>query len=513
MDVELTRVPATRSLYRKAVRGSVRRRDEDPDPRLPDTRLLLRGVEADIEQLSAYDRVCGFRLADTLPVTYPHVLAFPLAMRVDERAGVSVSGDRPGAHREPDHAGAADPGRRAARLRGTHRVPAVARRAVGSSMWSRRRPWTASRCGTACPRTCGGTRRSTPRPSEVAAAEDASRPVDDSPPTAIWPVGSRHRPGVRRGLRRPQSDPSVAARRAGIRFHPPDRARHVDHGPLRRRLGRQARRTRTRSTLRSGGRSRCRPRSPGGPAATARAGRSPSSTRRPAGRTSPDPSRRPDVRLSRSSTAAASARSEASARPGRPDPALCRSGPGWPKPPSDCPGRSRCRPRFPNPGPKPSWPGPKRLTGTRRLPSSCVASAVMPEPRRPPRINPTRPGTRDRRHPGHARQERRSAFAGGTAPAGAAAYPTGTQPGGGAQPPGGSPDGAAGRRRPAGTAAAVGAAGATAGVSGSLGAPGRRPDAAVAPTARSRGRLAADPVRAGRDRVRARPERARACRS
>jgi acyl dehydratase len=82
MDVELTRIPAMRMLYGKAVRGSVRRRDEDPDPLLPDTRLLLRGVEADVERLAAYDRVCGFRLADALPVTYPHVLAFPLAIEL-----------------------------------------------------------------------------------------------------------------------------------------------------------------------------------------------------------------------------------------------------------------------------------------------------------------------------------------------------------------------------------------------------------------------------------------------
>ena len=42
----------------------------------------MRGVEADIDRLSAYDRVCGFRLADALPVTYPHVLAFPLAIEL-----------------------------------------------------------------------------------------------------------------------------------------------------------------------------------------------------------------------------------------------------------------------------------------------------------------------------------------------------------------------------------------------------------------------------------------------
>ena len=36
----------------------------------------------DREHLAAYDRVCGFRLRDQLPPTYPHVLAFPLAMEL-----------------------------------------------------------------------------------------------------------------------------------------------------------------------------------------------------------------------------------------------------------------------------------------------------------------------------------------------------------------------------------------------------------------------------------------------
>jgi acyl dehydratase len=48
---------------------------------LPD-RELTRSVEVDRGHLAAYVRVCGFRLRDELPATYPHVLAFPLAMRL-----------------------------------------------------------------------------------------------------------------------------------------------------------------------------------------------------------------------------------------------------------------------------------------------------------------------------------------------------------------------------------------------------------------------------------------------
>ena len=54
----------------------IRRPDELPD------RELTREVPVDREHLAAYDRVCGFRLRDELPATYPHVLAFPLAMEL-----------------------------------------------------------------------------------------------------------------------------------------------------------------------------------------------------------------------------------------------------------------------------------------------------------------------------------------------------------------------------------------------------------------------------------------------
>jgi acyl dehydratase len=40
--------------------------------------LVLRDVEVDPGRLAAYDRVCAFTLRDSLPATYPHILAFPL---------------------------------------------------------------------------------------------------------------------------------------------------------------------------------------------------------------------------------------------------------------------------------------------------------------------------------------------------------------------------------------------------------------------------------------------------
>jgi MaoC like domain len=66
-------------MYAKAALSLLpRRRPGD----LPDTSLSLNGVAVDRDQLAEYDRVCGFRLSDTLPATYPHILAFPLALRL-----------------------------------------------------------------------------------------------------------------------------------------------------------------------------------------------------------------------------------------------------------------------------------------------------------------------------------------------------------------------------------------------------------------------------------------------
>jgi acyl dehydratase len=88
---ELNSVPGLRGLYGKAVAGSTVKPVLQKVPgvggrfgrgELPDDQLLLRDVEIDREHLAAYDRVCGFRLADTLPPTYPHMLTFPLAMQL-----------------------------------------------------------------------------------------------------------------------------------------------------------------------------------------------------------------------------------------------------------------------------------------------------------------------------------------------------------------------------------------------------------------------------------------------
>ncbi len=45
---------------------------------VPDLTLVLRDVSVDRDRLASYARVCGFSLRDSLPVSYPHIMAFPL---------------------------------------------------------------------------------------------------------------------------------------------------------------------------------------------------------------------------------------------------------------------------------------------------------------------------------------------------------------------------------------------------------------------------------------------------
>jgi acyl dehydratase len=68
------------SLYLKAAIGAVGPRGHE----LPDT-ALGKDVSVDREHLAEYARVCGFPVADALPVTYPHVLAFPLQVELMAR--------------------------------------------------------------------------------------------------------------------------------------------------------------------------------------------------------------------------------------------------------------------------------------------------------------------------------------------------------------------------------------------------------------------------------------------
>ncbi|MET7810097.1 MaoC/PaaZ C-terminal domain-containing protein [Streptomyces sp. NPDC005395] len=78
----LTGLPALAPLLARGALLSPLKRPR-PDADFPRTRLVLPGLRVDLARLAAYERVCGFATgADALPPTYPHVLGFPLAMRL-----------------------------------------------------------------------------------------------------------------------------------------------------------------------------------------------------------------------------------------------------------------------------------------------------------------------------------------------------------------------------------------------------------------------------------------------
>ncbi|CAL9490014.1 hypothetical protein SUDANB145_03202 [Streptomyces sp. enrichment culture] len=82
MTSTLSTVPALPPLLARGALLSPFKRPR-PDAGFPPTRLLLPRLRADLTRLTAYERVCGFPTGEeTLPVTYPHVMGFPLAMRL-----------------------------------------------------------------------------------------------------------------------------------------------------------------------------------------------------------------------------------------------------------------------------------------------------------------------------------------------------------------------------------------------------------------------------------------------
>src|SRR5215210_1136717 len=85
---ELSSFPSMSALYPRALGSSVRplaRRlpgVSAAPSELPDEELVLRDVRIEPERLAEYCRVCTFQIREVLPATYPHLLAFPLSMRL-----------------------------------------------------------------------------------------------------------------------------------------------------------------------------------------------------------------------------------------------------------------------------------------------------------------------------------------------------------------------------------------------------------------------------------------------
>jgi acyl dehydratase len=82
---EIKSTPGTLPLYARAAAPLVPLASRLPfvaghGSEMPDLELVQRDVAVDPAHLAEYARVCAFTLRDTLPPTYPHVLAFPLHM-------------------------------------------------------------------------------------------------------------------------------------------------------------------------------------------------------------------------------------------------------------------------------------------------------------------------------------------------------------------------------------------------------------------------------------------------
>ena len=77
----LRRAPRLMPALGKGVLTGIGKRPR-PDAELPATRLVLPAQRIDPAALAAYARVCGFPATGPLPVTYPHILGFPLAARL-----------------------------------------------------------------------------------------------------------------------------------------------------------------------------------------------------------------------------------------------------------------------------------------------------------------------------------------------------------------------------------------------------------------------------------------------
>ncbi|MFC8623167.1 MaoC/PaaZ C-terminal domain-containing protein [Streptomyces anulatus] len=71
----------TASLARGALTSPFKRAGR-PDATLPADRLTRPAAPVAPGPLAAYGRICGFTEPGPLPLTYPHVLAFPLTMRL-----------------------------------------------------------------------------------------------------------------------------------------------------------------------------------------------------------------------------------------------------------------------------------------------------------------------------------------------------------------------------------------------------------------------------------------------
>lgn len=82
---DLDTLPAGGTALARAAATALRRPGGAPE--LKPAAVRVRAVMADPEELAAYRRVCGLHKADTLPLTYPHVMGETLQLWLMSRPG------------------------------------------------------------------------------------------------------------------------------------------------------------------------------------------------------------------------------------------------------------------------------------------------------------------------------------------------------------------------------------------------------------------------------------------
>lgn len=80
--VKLTEKPSTLDVYTGAVRSALPVVGAGGGRNLPSETLELEGVRVDPDNLATYARATGLRFGDTLPITYPFTLVFPIVMKL-----------------------------------------------------------------------------------------------------------------------------------------------------------------------------------------------------------------------------------------------------------------------------------------------------------------------------------------------------------------------------------------------------------------------------------------------
>ncbi|MEX2504846.1 MAG: MaoC/PaaZ C-terminal domain-containing protein [Egicoccus sp.] len=79
--VELPDLPNLGPLYARSLKAMLPLPGDRPES-LPDRTVGVADVEVTADEVADYGRVCGFGLADAVPLTFPHMLAFPLSVHL-----------------------------------------------------------------------------------------------------------------------------------------------------------------------------------------------------------------------------------------------------------------------------------------------------------------------------------------------------------------------------------------------------------------------------------------------